>query len=66
MTVSNQATSRGITPSENTRRSVRIDDPKHLTDGKEPKFEHWLSRMKNKLRENTDHYPTERMKDCVH
>ncbi|EEH20499.2 hypothetical protein PABG_07855, partial [Paracoccidioides brasiliensis Pb03] len=60
--VSNQATSRGITPSENTRRSVRIDDPKHLTDGKEPKFEHWLSRMKNKLWENTDHYPTERMK----
>ncbi|EEH17366.1 hypothetical protein PABG_07362 [Paracoccidioides brasiliensis Pb03] len=62
MTVSNQAASRGVTPSETTRRSVKIDDPKHLTDGKEPKFEHWLSRMKNKLRENADHYPTERMR----
>ncbi|KGM91419.1 uncharacterized protein PADG_12491 [Paracoccidioides brasiliensis Pb18] len=62
MTVSNQAASRGVTPSETTWRSVKIDDPKHLTDSKEPKFEHWLSWMKNKLRENADHYPTERMR----
>ncbi|KAL1971411.1 hypothetical protein VTN31DRAFT_2343 [Thermomyces dupontii] len=45
-----------------TKRSVKIDDPKHLTDGKEPLFEHWLSRMRNKLRENADHFPTESSK----
>jgi len=44
------------------KRSVKIDDPKHLTDGKEPLFEHWLSRMRNKLRENADHFPTESSK----
>ncbi|ODH17519.1 hypothetical protein ACO22_06266 [Paracoccidioides brasiliensis] len=43
-------------------RSVKIDDSKHLTDSKESKFEHWLSWMKNKLQENTDHYPTEHMR----
>ncbi|ODH12532.1 hypothetical protein ACO22_06601, partial [Paracoccidioides brasiliensis] len=62
MTVSNQAASQGVTPSETTQRSVKIDDPKHLTDGKESKFEHWLSQMKNKLWENADHYPTEHMR----
>lgn len=45
-----------------TKRSVKIDDPKHLTDGKEPLFEHWLSRMRNKLGENADHFPTESSK----
>ncbi|OJD09499.1 hypothetical protein ACJ73_10268 [Blastomyces percursus] len=38
-----------------------IDDPKHLTDGKEP-FEHWLSRMKSKFVVNADHFPTEESK----
>lgn len=50
------------TPARSTeareRRSVKIDNPKHLTDGKELKFEHWLSRMNNKLRENADHFST--------
>ncbi|ODH34269.1 hypothetical protein ACO22_03162, partial [Paracoccidioides brasiliensis] len=49
MTVSYQATSQDIILSKNTRRSVKIDDSKHLTDNKTSKFEHWLSCMKNKL-----------------
>ncbi|OJD25326.1 hypothetical protein ACJ73_03309 [Blastomyces percursus] len=44
------------------QRSVKIDDPKHLTDGKEPLFEHWLSRMKSKFMVNADHYPDEASK----
>ncbi|ODH45518.1 hypothetical protein GX48_08405, partial [Paracoccidioides brasiliensis] len=34
MIVSNQAASQDVTPSETTQRSVKIDDPKHLTDSK--------------------------------
>jgi hypothetical protein len=44
------------------KRSVKIDDSKHLTDGKESKYEYWLSRMRNKLRENADHFSTESLK----
>lgn len=44
------------------QRSVKIDDPKHLTDGKEPLFEHWLSRMKSKFMVNADHFPEEASK----
>ncbi|OJD22342.1 hypothetical protein ACJ73_06313, partial [Blastomyces percursus] len=62
--VNNLALQRGTPAGWNldTRRSVKIDDPKHLTDGKEPFFEHWLSRMKNKFVVNADHFPTEESK----
>src|SRR5262245_53596785 len=65
LTVASQANAlRGssIPPGETSRRSAKIDNPKHLTDGKDPKYEHWLSRMKNKLRINADHFPTETAK----
>lgn len=29
-----------------------------LTDGVDPLFEHWLAKMRGKLRSNADHYPT--------
>jgi hypothetical protein len=53
---------RGSLAPTGLKRSVKIDDLKHLTDGKEPKYEHWLSRMRNKLRENADYFPTESSK----
>jgi hypothetical protein len=43
---------------EKTKKSTKIPDPPILTDGKEPKFEDWLLRIKDKLAANEDHYPT--------
>jgi hypothetical protein len=43
-------------------KSVKIPDPPVLTDGKDPKFEPWLSRMRNKLKANADHYNTEELR----
>jgi hypothetical protein len=34
-----------------------MPDPPVLTDGKDPKFEDWLPRMRAKMRTNKDHYP---------
>ncbi|KGQ01369.1 hypothetical protein PAAG_11947 [Paracoccidioides lutzii Pb01] len=44
---------------QKAQRSAKLGDPKHLTDGKEPIFESWLSRMRRKLAVNADHFPTE-------
>ncbi|EEH39769.1 hypothetical protein PAAG_01958 [Paracoccidioides lutzii Pb01] len=46
--------------SQKAQRSAKLDDPKHLTYGKEPIFENWLSRMRRKLEVNADHFPTEK------
>jgi hypothetical protein len=43
---------------EKTKKSTKIPDPPILTDGKDPKFEDWLLRIKDKLAANEDHYPT--------
>jgi hypothetical protein len=43
---------------KSTEKSTKIPDPPILTDGKEPKFEDWLLRIKDKLAANEDHYPT--------
>lgn len=53
---------RSSTPTENPRRSMKLPDPPMLTDGREPKFENWLSKMKGKLEGNADHYTTEALK----
>jgi hypothetical protein len=53
---------RGGTPAaagSELRKSTKIADPELLDDGKDPKFEHWLSRMRNKLKSNTNHFSTE-------
>ena len=50
------------TPVPETKRTTKLPDPPILTDGKDPRFEDWLSRIKNKLKVNADHYPTEAMK----
>ncbi|MGH2639347.1 MAG: C2HC-type zinc finger protein, partial [Rhabdochlamydiaceae bacterium] len=39
--------------------SSKLTDPDKLTDGKDPEFEHWLSRMTRKLKVNADHFQTE-------
>jgi len=42
------------------QRSAKIADPDILTDGKkDPKLRFWLSRMRNKLMVNTDHFADE-------
>jgi hypothetical protein len=42
-----------------TRSSKRLPDPMPLSDGVQPVFETWRTQVKNKLRANADHYPTE-------
>ena len=43
--------------SSSGHRSAKIPDPPILTDGKDPKFENWLSQTTDKLAAS-DHYPT--------
>jgi hypothetical protein len=43
-------------------RSTKIADPEPLDNGKKPKFKHWLSRMRNKLKSNADHFPSEALR----
>ncbi|KAN0069292.1 hypothetical protein V8E54_012307 [Elaphomyces granulatus] len=42
-----------------TEKSVKIPNPPVLTNGKDPEFEDWESRIRNKLEANADHYNTE-------
>lgn len=49
-------------PERAPARSVKLPDPPLLTDGKEPNFEDWLLRMKDKLNANNDHYSTEALR----
>lgn len=41
------------------KKSTKLPDPPVLTDGKEPVFDEWLSKMRNKLYANRDHFPTD-------
>ena len=43
-------------------KSTKLPDPDTLDDGKEPRFEDWLARVKNKLKVNADHFLTEEFK----
>ena len=45
-----------------TRRTAKQTDPPMLSDGVDPTFEGWKIKMKNKLRENSDHFQTEESK----
>ncbi|OJD11945.1 hypothetical protein ACJ73_09430 [Blastomyces percursus] len=49
-------------PQDHRERSVNLPDPPLLTDGKDPKFEDWYSKMKGKLEGNADHYTTEALR----
>ncbi|OJD10369.1 hypothetical protein ACJ73_09822 [Blastomyces percursus] len=49
-------------PQDHRERSVKLPDPPLLTDGKDPKFEDWYSKMKGKLEGNADHYTTEALR----
>ena len=40
-------------------KSTKLPDPDALDDGKEPRFEDWLARVKDKLKVNADHFPSE-------
>ncbi|KGY15039.1 hypothetical protein PABG_12154 [Paracoccidioides brasiliensis Pb03] len=48
---------------QQTQQSVKLDDPKHLTNEKELIFENWLFQMKHKLAVNTDYFLTE--ESCI-
>jgi hypothetical protein len=66
-TVINLATQVGSTPSREAsaalpEKSVKLPNPPVLTDGKDPEFEDWESRIRNKLRANADHYDTEALR----
>ena len=41
---------------------MKLPNPPILTDGKDPEFEDWESRMRNKLKANSDHYYTEALR----
>jgi hypothetical protein len=45
--------------SSELRKSIKIVDPELLNNSKDLKFEYWLSRMQNKLKSNTNYFPTE-------
>lgn len=61
--VNNALRARTTTPGvERENRTTKLPDPPTLTDGKEPKFEDWLLKVKNKFRANADHYQTEELK----
>ncbi|OJD10397.1 hypothetical protein ACJ73_09811, partial [Blastomyces percursus] len=53
---------RSPTPLDRLQRSVKLPDPPLLTDGKDPKFEDWYSKMRGKLEGNADHYTTEALR----
>ena len=43
-------------------RSTKLPDPPLLTDSKDPYIDDWLSKMRNKLDANDNHYPTEKLR----
>jgi aspartate/methionine/tyrosine aminotransferase len=49
---------RGSLAPAGSKRSIKINDSKHLTDSKEPRYKHWLSRMRNKLYKNANYFLT--------
>jgi hypothetical protein len=57
-----RAASRDATPGSGPGRSPKMADPELLSNGKEPTFEQWLLRMKDKLSTNADHYNTEKLR----
>ena len=62
LSLQQQLRSAGSPTPEAARKTVKLLDPPVLTDGKDPEFEDWLSRIKNKLIANADHYGTEALK----
>ena len=52
---SRESSMQPATPSKSTK----IPDPPVLTNGSEPTFEGWLSKIKNKLKVNADHFRDE-------
>jgi hypothetical protein len=42
-----------------TKKSTKILDPPILTDGQNPTFTSWLSKIRNKLKVNSDHFADE-------
>jgi hypothetical protein len=64
-TLRQHAASREPTPQPTapaTTKSTKIPDPPILIDGKNPTFDGWLSKMKNKLKVNADHFANEEAK----
>jgi len=53
-----QRLTRESSPNVSTQ-SKKLPDPPILTDGKDPTFESWKLQMRDKLRVNADHFPTE-------
>jgi hypothetical protein len=45
--------------SSELRKSIKIADPELLNNSKDSKFKHWLSRIQNKLKSNTNYFSTE-------
>lgn len=60
--VANQVNDRSTPVPMTGDKSTKLPDPPLLTDGKDPKFEDWLSKMRSKLSANEDHYPTEKLR----
>lgn len=47
---------------QSKKKSMKLPDPPILTNGKDPKFPDWLSKMKSKLQANRDHYDSEELR----
>jgi hypothetical protein len=54
--------SRNSSVNPESSRSTKFPDPPMLSDGKNPRFEDWYTKIKHKLQANSDHYPDEQSK----
>ena len=54
--------STSIEPENAKKRSVKLPDPEIFRDNKDGRIMQWLRMMKDKLKNNADHYPTENSK----
>jgi hypothetical protein len=46
---------------QGTKQLIKLSNSSILIDGKDPKFEDWLSQIKDKLLVNEDYYPTDQI-----
>lgn len=63
-TLEEETDNRGATPSSGTKRihkTTKIPDPPVFKSDRD-EIEEWLAKMRNKVRANHDHYPTEAAK----
>jgi hypothetical protein len=65
MTINNPGIGAGSQAIPVARKSVKLDNPPKLSDGKEPRFEEWHLLIDQKLQANADHYDTPALRKAL-